>query len=65
MGICSLSQEDKRRGRKEKKGGNGHGTVSFWVADTGPAAVGFGGATILSFCVAEAFAVETEAGGSP
>jgi hypothetical protein len=35
------------------------------VADTGPDAAGFTGTTTLSFCVAEAFAVETEADGSP
>jgi hypothetical protein len=65
MKICSLSQEDKQRGRKEREKGNGQGTASFWVADTSPAAAGFWGATTLSFCIAEAFAVETEAEGSP
>ena len=56
--------EDKQgEGRRRK--GNRQGTASFWVADTGPAAKGFSGATTLSFCVADAFAVATEADGSP
>jgi hypothetical protein len=47
------------------KKGNRQGTASFWRADTGPAAAGFAGTTTWSFCAAEAFTVETEAGGSP
>jgi len=63
MEICSLNKKDKQR---VKGGGrDGQGAASFWVADTGPAAAGFIGATTLSFWVAGAFAVETEADGSP
>jgi len=35
------------------------------MVDTGPTAAGFGEAATLSFCVAEGFAIETEADGSP
>ena len=52
---------------KEEEGrkGNRQGTASFLTADTGPAGGGFAGATTWSFCAAETFTVETEAGGSP